>query len=97
MKVTLSREIEAAKLVYGQHEYKDFSLKSILISPKTEGYIYVEADTRADVLRATEDVKLAKKVVESPLSCSEMKDLVNVQWTSVSRTQPSRIRKSVGK
>lgn len=66
VKTVVGREKEAAEMINGQNDYNNYSLISIVVSFETEGYIYVEADDVADVLRATENVRLAREVLERP-------------------------------
>ncbi|KXA98633.1 hypothetical protein AKJ39_01410 [candidate division MSBL1 archaeon SCGC-AAA259J03] len=68
VKTAIGRERETAELVNNQNDYRSLSLKSVVVSPETEGYIYVEANDVAEVLRATENVRFARKVLETPAS-----------------------------
>ncbi|KXB06281.1 hypothetical protein AKJ51_03930 [candidate division MSBL1 archaeon SCGC-AAA382A20] len=77
VKTAIGRERETAELVYNQNDYRNLSLKSIVVSPETEGYIYVEADDVTDVLRATKNVRLARKVLKNPASKEDVDNIMN--------------------
>lgn len=76
VKTAIGREEETAELVNNQNDYNGLSLKSIVVSPETEGYIYVEADDVTDVLRATKNVRLARKVLETPASEEDIDNIM---------------------
>ncbi|KXA89993.1 hypothetical protein AKJ62_01920 [candidate division MSBL1 archaeon SCGC-AAA259D14] len=77
VKTAIGREEETAELINNQNDYRNLSLKSIVVSPETEGYIYVEADDVTDVLRATKNVRLARKVLENPASEEDVDNIMN--------------------
>ncbi|KXA89155.1 hypothetical protein AKJ62_03680 [candidate division MSBL1 archaeon SCGC-AAA259D14] len=77
IRTVINREREVAELIEDQNDYKDLSLKAILVSPRTSGYVYAEATSEAEILRATEDVKLVKDVIEKPASREDLEKILN--------------------
>ncbi|KXB02624.1 hypothetical protein AKJ45_01065 [candidate division MSBL1 archaeon SCGC-AAA261F19] len=77
VKTVLGREKEVADLICGQATYRGLPVKAIVVSPETDGYIYVEAPDVTDVLQATENVRTARKVIGRPASSEDVKRLLN--------------------
>lgn len=75
--MVIGRVRETAEMVFGQADYKDLPVRAVLVSPETDGYIFVEAPDMAEVLRATEEVRFVEKVVGKPASQEDVERILS--------------------